>query len=400
MPLGKVCPVAVARVENGVDRTRRVMRGEDVHDRLQHVRRVILCKRPDGVAERGAVVFSADIAQNRLLPRVVHDGIELPVGKVAAALIVGDLVGRILPDLADQQRVRLVRADARAQARKERVRQLVDHIQPPAVGAELQPVHRDAVFVVNHIADEIRIHLVDARERRNAPPAVVDVRIVLEPEPAAVGRVRVMDGLLEIRAAAADMAEHAVQNDLHAMRVRLGAERAEILLCAEHGVDPLIVAGVVPVRRPGIEDRVQIQDLHAELLQVRQLFPDAVQIAAVKIVVQDLTVSVRQIDRRVVLVFVHPIGRDLPGQIAAAALAEAVRKDLIHDSACAVGRDGIFIRQHAQLPEAARLHIRVALPLLKEAERAVLRGNMEVVEIEPGLPDGHFPAPGIVKRVV
>ena len=114
MPLSKVRPIAVARVENGVDRARRVVRGEDVHDRLQHVRRVILRKRSDGVAERRAVVLAADIAQDRFLPRVVHDGIELPVGKVPAALVVGDLVGRILPDLADQQRVRLIRADARA----------------------------------------------------------------------------------------------------------------------------------------------------------------------------------------------------------------------------------------------------------------------------------------------
>ena len=203
-----------------------------------------------------------------------------------------------------------------------------------------------------------------------------------------------MDGLLEICAAAADVAEHAVQNDLHPMRVRLGAERAEILLRAEHGVDPLIVAGVVPVRRPGVEDRVQVQDLHTKLLQVRQLFPDAVQIAAVKIVVQDLAVDVRQVDRYVVLVFVHPVGRDFPGQIAAAALAEAVREYLIHDGARTAGRDGIFVRQHA------RLYVRVALSLLKEAERAVLRGDMEVVEVEPGLTDGHFPAPGIVKRVV
>ena len=30
----------------------------------------------------------------------------------------------------------------------------------------------------------------------------------------------------------------------------------------------------------------------------------------------------------------------------------------------------------------------------------VIAGDMEVVEVEPGLADGHFPAPGIVKRVV
>ena len=67
-----------------------------------------------------------------------------------------------------------------------------------------------------------------------------------------------MDGQLEICAAAADVAEHAVQNDLHAQRVRRAAERAEIRLCTEHGVDALVITGIVPVRRPCIENRIEI----------------------------------------------------------------------------------------------------------------------------------------------
>ena len=67
-----------------------------------------------------------------------------------------------------------------------------------------------------------------------------------------------MNCLLEIGAAAADVAEYAVENDLHPQRMRRVAERAEILLCTEHGVNALVIAGIVPVRRPCIENRIEV----------------------------------------------------------------------------------------------------------------------------------------------
>ena len=258
MPPGQLCPVAVTRIENRVDGARGVVRGQNIHHSLQHIGRVILRNRANRRAKSCPVILPAHIAQDRLLPRVVHDGIELPVGKIPAAAVICNLVGRILPDLADQNRVRLDLPDTLTQACEKRVRQLVDDVQPPAVRAKLQPADDNTVVTVNDIVHIIRVQLVNARQRRDPPPAVVDVWILLEPEPAAVRRGRVMDRLLKIRAAAADMAEYAVENDLHAQRVRRAAERAEIRLRAEHGVDALVITGIVPVRRPCIENRIEI----------------------------------------------------------------------------------------------------------------------------------------------
>ena len=135
-------------------------------------------------------------------------------------------------------------------------------------------------------------------------------------------------------------------------------------------------------------------------MQIRKLFADAVQIPAVKVVVEHLAVGVRQIDRHVVLVLMHPIGRDLPGQVTNSGLKKAVWEDLIHDCARAVVRDGEFFLQNAELPEAAVFHVRVAFALLEQAERAILRGDMEVIEIQSGIGNRQLSAPGIVERIV
>ena len=209
-----------------------------------------------------------------------------------------------------------------------------------------------------------------------------------------------MDRLLEIGAAAADVAEDTVENDFHTKRVGRVAQRTEIVLCAEHGIDALIIAGIIPVCRPGVENRIEIQKLHAERIQIWKLFTDAVQISAVEVVIEHLAVGVRQIDRYVVLVLVHPIGLDFPGQIAGSGLIKAIREDLIHDRARAVVRDGKFVLQNAELPESALLHICVAFALLEQAERTVLRGDVEVIEIQPGLKHGQLSAPGIIERIV
>ena len=193
-----------------------------------------------------------------------------------------------------------------------------------------------------------------------------------------------MNCLLEIRAAAADVAEYAVENDLHTKRMRRIAKGAEISLCAEHGVNALIIAGVISVRRPSIENRIEIQDLNAERMQIRQLFADPVQISAVKVVIEHFSVGIRQIDRYIVLVLMHPIWLDLAGQITGSGLIKTIREDLIHDCARAVVRDGEFILQNAELPEPAGFHVCVAFPLLEQTEGAVLRGDMEVIEIQSG----------------
>ena len=191
MPSGKLGAAGVGRIDQRGERARRVVRGKDVHDGAQDIGRVILRDGHDPLAELLAAILSADIAQDRLLPRVVHDGVELPPGQVAPADAVGDLVRRVLPHLADEDGVRLQLAQALSQPRQKCVRQLVHHIEAVAVSSEAEPVRKDAVLVLNDIADVAFVHLIDARQRGDAPPAFVYVGIVLELEPVAVGGIGV-----------------------------------------------------------------------------------------------------------------------------------------------------------------------------------------------------------------
>ena len=153
MPLCKLRAVGVRRVDQRRQRAGRIVCGQDIHDRAEHIRRIILSNGHDPLSQRLATVLAAHIAQDRLLPRVVHDGIELAAGEVPAADVVRDLVGGVLPDLADQDCLRIQLPQAPAQPLNEGVRQLIDHIQPEAVRAQPQPVRQNAVLVVNDVAD-------------------------------------------------------------------------------------------------------------------------------------------------------------------------------------------------------------------------------------------------------
>ena len=66
------------------------------------------------------------------------------------------------------------------------------------------------------------------------------------------------------------VAEHPVENDANAARVSLVAQGAEVLLRAEHGVRAAIVGRVIAVVRPRHENRVQVENADAQLLQIRK----------------------------------------------------------------------------------------------------------------------------------
>ena len=258
VPLCKLGAVTVRRVDELRDGTRRVVRGQERHAPAQHVGGVIFRQRHHALAELCAVVLPADIAQDRLAPRVVHHAVQLAVCKIPPPHAVGFLIGRVLPHLAEQDRLGVQLPDAPAQAEDERVRQLVDHVQPEAIRAQRQPIRGHAVRIPDDVVHIRRLELIDARKRRDAPPARVNIGIVLEREPAAVGGICVVDGTLKIRAAAADVGEYAVQHDPHAKLMRRGAQSGEIILRAEHRVDALIIIRVVAVIRPRHEDGVEI----------------------------------------------------------------------------------------------------------------------------------------------
>lgn len=150
------------RIEKRVDRTGRIVRGEQVHTGVQDVGRVVFRECHHLLAKLRAVILAADIAEDGLLQRIIHHAVQLVVDKIAPAAVVGDLVRCVLPDLADQNGAGLDLPDAAAQPEHEFVRQLVYHVQPPAVRARHQPARGDGVRPVDDIVEERGVQFVHA----------------------------------------------------------------------------------------------------------------------------------------------------------------------------------------------------------------------------------------------
>ena len=379
------------------------MRAEVVHHAGEHLGRIILRQRHQAFAQRRAVIRIRQEGHDGVAPRVIHDGIQLAVDKIAAGNAVGALIRRVLPDLAEQQALRVDLTHPAAQAADKFIRQLVDDVKPEAIRSEAQPVGDDGVLILDNIMEIRLVQLLDARERADAPPGLVIVGIMVEAIPAAVRRIRVgrravAKHMLRVKidAVAARVGEHPVENDAHAARVSLVAQGAEVLLRAEHGVRAAIVRRVIAVVRPRHEDRVQVENADAQLLQIRQLFANARKISAEKVVVPHLTVRIGAVLRQLIGAFVHPERLELIGQVAAPAAGEAVREDLIHHSARRKVRHRKIGRNDAELPLLPRLHIRIT-PLPEQAEAAAAAlVDVEPVKMQPGLLPREFQTPELI----
>ena len=80
------------------------------------------------------------------------------------------------------------------------------------------------------------------------------------------------------------MGKDPIQNDADATLPGLGAKGLEVLLRTQQGVDALVVRCVVAVVAVRLEDGIEIDAGDAQLLQIRELLPDAVEVAAVIVV--------------------------------------------------------------------------------------------------------------------
>ena len=225
-----------------------------------------------------------------------------------------------------------------------------------------------------------------------------------EAVPVAVGRVRIADCAvaedvlrIEIAAVASRVGKHAVQNDPDILPVRFFAQGFEIFLRAEHRVDALVIGGIVAVVGIRHEDRVQIQNADAERFQIRQLLPDAVQVAAEE-VAAPVALRVRRILRLLVPVFMDRERLQLLRQVAVARAEKAVGQDLIHHRALREIRDGEVRRDHAELPFIAVFHVRLAA-VAEQPEAAVGLDDVEPVIIQPALLRGEIAAVDIVIAV-
>ena len=126
------------------------------------------------------------------------------------------------------------------------------------------------------------------------------------------------------------MAEDAVEDDADAHVLRRLDEMLEVVIRAENRVDFEIVARIVMMIALRLEDRVQIDCVDAEILEIRQLRLDAAQIAAEEIIGDDFLRVRVFVVAGVILPRRMEHGAALRGELVAHT-AEAVGENLVHD---------------------------------------------------------------------
>ncbi len=178
------------------------------------------------------------------------------------------------------------------------------------------------------------------------------------------------------------MGEDAVQDDAHPQGVSRAAEGAEVRLGAEHGVHLLVVRRVIAVVGPGLDDGVQVEHIDAPGAQLRQLPPDASEIAAEKVAVRDLALGVGPPVRLLAPGVVDAVGLQLAREVAGSGAVKPVGEDLVEHRALRPVRRRRLRGDGAHLPAVTRLHVRVAPALAEETEAAVFLENAEIVEIK------------------
>ena len=278
-----------------VDGTLDVVGGDKVHQHIHRAFRIVFQDHHNAVPECGGSL-TLHVGDDRLTERIVHYAVQLVAQEIAPLDAVSLLVGRILPDLADDDFFLIILLDAGAQIVQELVRQLICHVQTVSGGAQAHPVVQYAVVAADvlGVAGVVLVHI---RQGVDAPPGLV---LLVAPEviPGVIravlglisaGRV-VASELVEIDAVCAGVGEYAVQNDGDAPYLCRLTQLPEVLVGTQQRVYIPVVCGVITVILVGFEDRVQIDAGDTQVFQIVQLAADAVQVAAEIVVVPDVTI--------------------------------------------------------------------------------------------------------------
>ena len=307
--------------------------------------------------ERRSVPLQQKI-QNRLPQRIVHGTVQLVAHQVLPLLAIGLLAAGVLPHFPQDQGVGLFGPGRLPDQPHQFVGIFIHHVQPPAVGAQPQPVPHHAVFPAQELPPALAA-AVQLGQGGKAPPAFVVVgRGVFPAVPVPVGAVRIPPRAagavtalpVKIDAVAAGMVEHPVQDDLHPQPVRLLAQSGKVLLGPQQRVDAQVVGGIVAVVAVRFKDGVKVQDLRPQRPDLLQLFGDTGQISAEIIVAAVNPVGVRAALRLLVPAAVQlPVGGDI--LLFPAAFVVAVGEDLIHHPSGKAAGDLIGLFVDSQLPQ-------------------------------------------------
>ena len=410
LPLGEAVPAAlvvgegvlVGRAAKDGEQARAVVAAQQVEGGVEGVGRVVLLERRHALRHLLRGPGAADVVEQGLPERVVHGAVELGAAEVLAYLAVGQLVGGVLPHLAQEQGVGQHAVLGGLDAGDEGVVELVGHVQAPAAGAGAQPVGHHAVGAVDEVLP-LGVGLVGVGQVVHAPPAGVGA-VLLHEVPGAVGRVGRLPGphgvvvaeLVEVAGVHARVVEHAVEDHRDAHLGGLGAQAAEPGLVAQHGVHGQVVARVVAVVGLRLEDGVQVDGREPHVADAAQLLADALERAAVELPLGHAARVVALVRGRLVPVLHQGAGHaahTLLGEGRLRALAPvgpalvAVGEDLVdHAALVPVGRH-LAGPVHGDLER--RGHVIVHLPHTAGAALAgavVAHGAVGALE-EEGVPD-------------
>ena len=148
-----------------------------------------------------------------------------------------------------------------------------------------------------------------------------------------------------------------------------------------------------------LTDGIQVNDGHAQIGDVIQLFHYTLEIAAVKIIVQHQTVLVGPPVHLFIPVQVNGVGLQLTGEVALSGLVEAIGEDLIDQRTLCPVRGGKISGDTADLPAVAGLHIGI-VAVFEQLEIAATVVDSEEIEEQAALGERKFAGENVVGAVL
>ena len=271
------------------DDARTVVARQQVERTGQSLARIVLAQGLDVLGCLVGVLVAHQKADDHVAEGVVHGRIELGALQVAAQMAVANLVGGVLPDLAEQQRVGLFGKYCLLDLGQEVVGKLVSDVQAPTMGTGAQPFADHAVLAQELLAHQLGL-LVDGGHVAHAPPAVVRA-VLVEGKRVAPRRILALPGAhtgvvaiaVEVDRVIARVVEDAVQDDGNAKLLGCLAQLGKVLLGAQDRVDLSVVGRVVAMIARRLKDGVEVDGRKAQLGDAGQVFLNALERSAVEV---------------------------------------------------------------------------------------------------------------------
>ena len=138
----------------------------------QCLARVVLAQGLDVLSSLIGILVAHQKADDHVAEGVVHGRVELRALQIAAQVAIADLVGGVLPDFAEQQRIEFLGEHGLFDLGQEVIGKLIGHVQTPAMGAGAQPFSDHAVLAQEPLAHQFGA-LIDGGHVAHAPPAVI-----------------------------------------------------------------------------------------------------------------------------------------------------------------------------------------------------------------------------------